>query len=261
MSRVFRENNAQQAVREVVVNGVAVPITCVVVAFAHRFSTNENAKSYFFFVPLSIAGGLIGRELVWLFRYALHTLRWKGILESRSHEPRTAHRRDYIKNSIAFVLVFLGIACPLAVNMIAELFGKYNFGSVYAWIDPFAHGGIIAFLTGDLLGAGIIAGLERWGTVNEEDFSQAPNLILLIVGVITALLCEMHAIRTILALCGRDQSYRKFLLAERFGWDADSQALYAQGHEDIITASSNHSRPYVQYFLCSKCNDCDDNTV
>ncbi len=149
--------------------------------------------------------------------------------------------------------MFLFAAVPLAINLIAESVGQYEFNSVHAWIDPFAYGGVVAFITGDLLGAGLIAGLERWGTLNNQDFSMASNVVLLVAAAVSSIIALQHAIRIILALCGKDMSYRKFMIARRFGWDADSEALTARGLSYPITASTNQDRPFLQNTQCPNC--------
>lgn len=254
MSRAFRESNAYQAVREAVTNGFAVPISAAMAVYAHKTTKNEAALGPFFLIPLGILFQIAGHETVWIVRYIYWVVQNRKSEKRTKRKPREARRSDYIWYAAINITLFLFTSMPLAVNLIAESKGQYRFGSIHAVIDPFACGGVAAFITGDVLGTGVIAALERWGTLRRNDFSKASNIILLILAIVTSSLTIVHALRVVLALAGADMSYRRFLIAQRFGWDANSEALAAKGHQDTITASTNHHRPYFKNFRCPNCN-------
>ncbi len=253
MSRAFRESNAGQAVREVVTNGFAVPIASALSVYAHKTTTNKNAQSPFFLIPLAIMIQVFSREVIWNLRYVFWVIRCNST-KKRKHRARAAKPKDYVWYAAIYTMVFLFAAVPEAINLVAESVGQYKFKSLHAAIDPIAYGGVVAFVTSDLLGSGLIAALERWGTLNDQDFSRVSNVILLVAAILATSLAVLHAFRTLLALVGKDVSYRRFMIAERFGWDADSEALAAEGLEDPITASTNHARPFSMNRHCPSCN-------
>ena len=254
MSRAFRENNAYQAVREAVTNGIAVPIAAGMAVYAHKTTKNNLSRGPFFLIPLAIMLQVFGHETVWMLRYINWVLLHRWNKQHTKRKAREARRSDYIWYAVINITIFLFACVPLAINLIAESQGQYQLGSIHAIIDPFAYGGVVAFVTGDILGTGLIAALERWGTLNGDDFSSASNVVLLVAAVLATSLAVLHALRVVLALAGVDKSYRRFMIAQRFGWDADSEALAAQGIEDPITASTNHFRPFFANFRCPNCN-------
>ncbi len=163
MSRAFIESNVAQASREIVQHLLAFPVAAGMAVYAHKTTKNSNANGPFFLIPLAVMLQIFGREMVWLIRYVRWRIRDGREQKNRRRTPREAKTLDYVLFTTLHTLLFLFAAVPLAINLIAESVGQYDFNSIHAWIDPFAFGGIVAFITGDLLGAGLIAGLERWG--------------------------------------------------------------------------------------------------
>ncbi len=97
MSRAFCESNVAQACREIVQHLSAFPAAAGMAVYAHKTTTNPDANSPFFLIPLAIMLQIFGREVVWLTRYVLWRNQDQQECEGSRRGPREAKKGDYIR--------------------------------------------------------------------------------------------------------------------------------------------------------------------
>lgn len=239
MSRVVRESNVAQAIRETFIGFLTFPAGLIGV-FAHHQSqdqTYESSSSTLFLLSTAVLISVLVRETSWLVSFAIWTRRQrKGTYRAA---PRIAQRRDYLRWVVLYAVGSICIILPLVIFILQ---GKTT--AVSTVLEPVATGLLVGILTGELLSGGIIAGIERWGNLTENEFSSVPSSIIIALLIPSTLLALTHSLRTILAICGRDVKYLTYLKACRWNYDAHSEALARMGDSGAVLVSTA-ARPFL----------------
>lgn len=241
MSRVLRESNVAQAMREIVQSIALIPVGLLGIV-THRVTTYGTISSGVYLLILAVAVSITVRECGWL----LSKYFWERRMHSgyTATEARQAARRDYVKWAALHTTIFLVSFVPLVLNFVWWYITKRRVWSIFDDIEPFFIGIIVGFLTGDILSGGLIAGVEWWGARNSKDFNGLPGTPLIVLYVVSVGLCAMHAVRTILALVGVDVRYLAYLKAVRWAYDSHSEQLANRGMSGAVLATTAR-QPYL----------------
>ena len=240
MARAIRESNVSQAMREVTV-GLLTPIASGLALYAHKKTSLSGSSATLFLLAASVLTAVTVKEATWLLKMFLWSYRRKR--RKVTINPRIATRADYIWWITLYLIFFIAVTGPLIVfafSVRVSIASKVPRVSIV--LEPLAIAGLVGLLTGELLSAGLIAGVERWGNLTGENFESVPNLVLVILVVPAGFLSILHAGRTLAALAGIDLHYLAFLKSCRWRYDAHSEALTIAGHPGAVLASTARPR-------------------
>lgn len=231
MSRIIEESNVAQAMREIVQSIAIVPVGILGIINHAKLAPDKKIRETLYLLIIAVCTSVLVRECSWLFRIWLWKRRHLSPTK-KAPQPRIASRNDYFQWAGLHTILFLLCAIPLfAFHFSVSSNARKN-------VEPFVLGGAVGIITGDLISAGLVAGLEWWGDTHDHDFSVNSIIPLVILVVLAGIICTLHAFRTICALCGKDTNYLTYMKAVRWSFDAHSDQLAAQGASDAILAST-----------------------